>query len=107
MRRIPELLGVLMTKFVPTGYLSIREALNRLGRELFPAEWTGEEYKAPEGLISEDEWLNWAPARGGDAPGHGPMRKTLAAPAEEALHPTGDPCSPSYQAEYTASKRYR
>jgi hypothetical protein len=31
--------------FVPNGYLSIREALNRLGRELFPSEWTGEEYK--------------------------------------------------------------
>jgi hypothetical protein len=60
-----------MTKFVPKGYLSIREALNRLGSELFPAEWTGEEYKAPEGLISKDEWLNWDPARGGDAPGQG------------------------------------
>jgi len=42
-----------MTKSVPKGYLSIREALNRLGSELFPAEWTGEEYKAPEGLISK------------------------------------------------------
>ena len=25
-----------MPKFIPSGYLSIREALNRLGRELFP-----------------------------------------------------------------------
>jgi hypothetical protein len=32
--------------FVPNGYLSIQEALNRLGRELFPLEWTGEEHKA-------------------------------------------------------------
>jgi hypothetical protein len=96
-----------MTKFVPKGYLSIAEALNRLGRQLFPAEWTGEEYKAPEGLISEDEWLNWAPARGGDAPDHEAARKILAASAEEALHPTGDPCSPSYKADYIARKRYR
>jgi hypothetical protein len=43
--------------FVPNGYLSIQEALNRLGRELFPSEWTGEEHKARRELISEDEWL--------------------------------------------------
>jgi hypothetical protein len=39
------------------GYISIREALNRLGRELFPTEWTGEEHKARRGLISADQWL--------------------------------------------------
>ena len=43
--------------FVPNGYFPIREALNRLGRELFPSEWTGEEHKARRGLISEEEWL--------------------------------------------------
>jgi len=43
--------------FVQNGYLSIQEALNRLGRELFPLEWTGEEHKARRGLISEEEWL--------------------------------------------------
>jgi len=26
---------------------AIHEALNRLGRELFPSAWTGEEHKAP------------------------------------------------------------
>jgi hypothetical protein len=36
----------LTMSFVPNGYLSIQEALNRLGRELFPSEWTGEEHKA-------------------------------------------------------------
>ena len=46
-----------MTKFVPSGYLSIRDALDRLGRELFPSAWTGEEQKARRGLISEEEWL--------------------------------------------------
>ena len=46
-----------MTKSVPKGYLSIREALNRLGRELFPAEWTGEEYKARGDLITrQNTW---------------------------------------------------
>ena len=47
-----------MTEFVPGGYISIREALNRLGRELFPSDWTGEEHKAHSGLIGEDEWLH-------------------------------------------------
>jgi hypothetical protein len=46
-----------MTKFVPNGYISILEALNHLGRELFPSEWTGEEHTARTGLISADEWL--------------------------------------------------
>ena len=46
-----------MSKFVPSGYLSIREALNRLGRELFPLEWSGEEDKARRNLMSEEEWL--------------------------------------------------
>jgi hypothetical protein len=99
-----------MSKFVPKGYLSIREALNRLGRQLFPGEWIGDEYKARRDLISEDEWLktkDLAPARGGDASNLGPWRKTIPNPAGAAVHPTGDPCTPSYQAEYIASKRYQ
>ena len=46
-----------MTEIVPHGYISAREAVDRLGRELFSSEWTGEEYKARRGLISENEWL--------------------------------------------------
>ena len=63
-----------MTKFVPSGYLSIRDALDRLGRELFPSAWTGEEQKARRGLISEEEWLknkDLPPARGAGACGSG------------------------------------
>jgi hypothetical protein len=40
-----------MPEFVPSGYFSIHEALNRLGRELFPSAWTGEEHTARRGLI--------------------------------------------------------
>jgi hypothetical protein len=47
-----------------------------------------------------------APARGGGAPGSAPTPKTIAAPAATAPHRTGDPSSPSYQAEYRACKRY-
>jgi hypothetical protein len=60
-----------MTEFVPHGYISVHEAVNRLGRELFPEAWTGEEYEARSGLISEEEWLkkkDLASARGGGAP---------------------------------------
>jgi hypothetical protein len=87
-----------MTEFVPGGYISIREALNRLGRELFPSDWTGEEHKARSGLIGEDEWLrirDLPPARGGGAP--------ISGAAQEKR---GDPSDPAYQAEYRANKRY-
>jgi hypothetical protein len=87
-----------MTEFVPHGYISVHEAVNRLGRELFPEAWTGEEYEARSGLISEEEWLkkkDLAPARGGGAPGSAPLPKTIAAPVATALNSTGDPSSSS------------
>jgi hypothetical protein len=86
-----------MTEFVPGGYISIREALNRLGRELFPSDWTGEEHKARSGLIGEDEWLqirDLPPARGSGAPIRATRRKAR------------DPSDPAYQAEYRANQRY-
>jgi hypothetical protein len=94
--------------FVPNGYLSIREALNRLGRELFPAGWTGEEYKARRGLISEEEWLrikDLPPPRGGGAQDRGPMMRSTPA-AKPGLHSSGDPSDPSYQEEYRARQRH-
>ena len=87
----------------------VHEAVDRLGPELFPEEWTGKEHEARRGLISEEEWLkkkDLAPARGGGAPGSAPTPKTIAAPVATALHSTGDPSSSSYQAEYRARKRY-
>ena len=92
--------------FVPSGYLSIHEALNRLGRELFPSAWTGEEHKARRGLISEEEWSrikDLPPPRGGGAgmetPRSNPARK--AAP-----HSSLDPSDPLYQEEYRARQRH-
>jgi 4-carboxymuconolactone decarboxylase len=69
--------------------------VNRLGCELFPEAWTGEEHEARRGLISEEEWLkikDLAPARGGGggAPGSGPTPKTVATPVATAPHRTGD-----------------
>ena len=100
-----------MPKFVPSGYLSIDEALDRLGRELFPSEWTGAEHKARRGLISEDQWLrikDLPPARGGDAPGAGRARGGAFARPVTARMPSqaDDPSSPTYQAEYQAGERY-
>jgi hypothetical protein len=60
-----------VSEFVPSGYISMREALNRLGRELFPSEWTGEERRARRGLMSLEEWLkikDLPPARGASTP---------------------------------------
>ena len=67
-----------MPEFIPSGYLSIREALDRLGRDLFRVEWTGEEHKARRGLISEAEWMrikDLPPPRGSDAPGSSGRRR--------------------------------
>jgi hypothetical protein len=89
--------------------ISVHEAVNRLGPELFPEAWTGKEHEARRELISEDEWLkikDLAPARGGGAPGSAPVRTTIAASAATAPHRTGDPSSSSYQEEYRARKRY-
>jgi hypothetical protein len=100
-----------MNDATPTGYISIQGALNRLGRELFPSDWTGEEPMARRGLLSEDEWLkikDVPPARGSGAPGDGTMlRETMASPptAARAQVPS-DPSDPLYQAEYKASERY-
>src|SRR5260221_2711960 len=93
---------------IPRGYISIREALNRVGRELFGPDWTGEEHKARRGLISEDEWLkrkDSAQARGSGAPGSG--RETVPRPPVKATpHSTGNPSDPRYQEEYRAHERY-
>src|ERR1019366_6686702 len=99
-----------MTEFVPHGYISVHEAVNRLGRELFPEAWTGEEYEARSGLISEEEWLkitDLAPARGGGAPGSAPLRTPIAASAATAPHRTGDPSSSSYQVNSRANIDWR
>src|SRR5215831_19019511 len=98
-----------VSEFIPSGFLSTQEALNRLGRELFRLEWTGEEHKARQGLISADEWLrikDLPPARGGGAPGSGAMRPAYVPPAKPQPHSTGNPSDPSYQEEYRASERY-
>jgi hypothetical protein len=95
-----------MPEFVPSGYLSIHEALNRLGRELFPSAWTGEEHKARRGLISEEEWSrikDLPPARGGGAG----MEIRRSKPAMAAPHSSLDPSDPLYQEEYRAGQRHK
>ena len=92
--------------FVPSGYLSIHDALNHVGRDLFKSEWTDEENKARSGLISEDEWLRikeLPPARGGGAPRSG---RGVRPGSKPGPHWTGDPSDPSYQKEYQAMVRY-
>ena len=82
-----------MNRIIPKGYIPVRDALNRLGDELFPSEWTGEEHKARRGLISEDAWLrarDLAPARGSGAPGSGAMAgRAGAAPVMATPHRIG------------------
>jgi hypothetical protein len=109
-----------MTEFVPNGYISIHEALNHLGRELFPSEWTGEEHKARTDLISADEWLKMKDLPGTGASGGGMqsgrviITRKLDTPVTARVPPIDDPmvarptdpCDPVYQAEYRARKRH-
>jgi hypothetical protein len=100
-----------MSDFTPRGYISIHEALNRVGRRLFPSDWTGEEHKARRGLLSEDAWLmikDMPPARGSGATGSGStIRKALASrPVSTSVQLPKDPSDPLYQAEYRARERY-
>jgi hypothetical protein len=111
-----------MTEFVPSGYISIREALDHLGRELFPSEWTGEEHKARSGLINPDEWVKTKDlpgtgmSGGGMRPGGVIIERRLDTPVTARVPSTGDPrgrntqptdpCDPSYQAEYWAAERH-
>jgi hypothetical protein len=98
-----------MPEFVPNGYLSIRETLDRIGVGLFLSEWTRNEHEARRGLISADEWLrikDLPPMRGGGAPGSGATRRVNVLPAKPQPHSTGDPSDPSYREEYRARDRY-
>jgi hypothetical protein len=98
-----------VSAFVPDGYVTVHEALNLVGRELFPSAWTGEEHSARTGLLSEDEWSeikDLTPARGGDAAGHRPRMQTVRSNAAATPHRTGDPTDSSYQTEYQARKMY-
>jgi hypothetical protein len=109
-----------MTKFVPNGYISILEALNHLGRELFPSEWTGEEHTARTGLISADEWLKMkdlpCASGGGMQSGRVIITRKLDTPVTARVPPIHDsmvrnarptdPCDPLYEAEYRAAERH-
>ena len=92
-----------MSEFIPSGYISVDDALEHIGRETFPSEWTGQERRARTGLIGIDDL---APARGSGAPDGAPSRKSATRPNAKSPHSTGDPSSDSYQIEYRAGLRY-
>lgn len=97
-----------MTEFVPNGYVSMREALNRVGSELFPADWSGKEHEARRGLMSEDEWLrikDLTPPSGGGSRGSDDMERSAPPPPKLPPH-AKDPSHPAYQEEYRARRRH-
>ena len=91
-----------MPEFIPHGYFSVRDALDRLGRELFQSDWTGAEHKARRLLISVNELLQVA--RGLDVPVTMP-RSTKARATKPASHSSSDRSEPSHQEEIKARKR--
>ena len=75
-----------MPEFVPHGYVSVRDAADRLGCKLFLSGWTSEEYKARSGLISDKEWLkikDLAPVSDDGAPDSALLPTTIAAAAAD------------------------
>lgn len=88
-----------MGSLVPNGYITIADAEDRVGQELFPTEWTGDERTARTGLIGGEEWARTKDLLRptGSGAGRGPCEiKPLV---------TGDPADPAYQTEYQAGER--
>jgi hypothetical protein len=87
-----------MSDFVPSGYITVREALDCIGRELFTSEWTGQEHEARSDLITNEEWeqIPGVPILFG--PGAGGVWKPE--------RPHGDPRDQAFQAELKARKRF-
>jgi len=93
-----------MPEFIPHGYFSVRDALDRLGRELFQSEWTGAEHKARRLLISVNELLQMARRSGVPVTRRMP-RSTKARATKPASHSSSDRSEPSHQEEIKARKR--
>src|SRR5262249_37294575 len=91
-----------------------REALDRLGEKLFPAQWTGQEHTARIGLMSAEEAA--LPGTGSSGSGMRPGRIIFERPLNAPVAKVGwtapkrtapdDPFDPSYQAERKAAQRY-
>src|SRR5947207_15697789 len=78
-----------MSEFMSSGYISVDDALEHIGREKFASEWTGQERRARPGLIGIDEWLrikDLAPARGSGDPDGAPSRKSATRPNAKSPH---------------------
>ena len=91
-----------MPEFIPHGYFSVRDALDRLGRELFQSEWTGAEHKARRLLISVNELRQTARDLGVPVT---MLRSTKARATTPASHSSSDRSEPSYQEEIKARNR--
>jgi hypothetical protein len=89
----------------PAGFISVREAAERIGVRIFGSEWTGKEAAARQGLASLEEWeqaqVEIVPVRGSGAGGIPPLAQVTDP------WPHGDPTSPDYQEERSAAERWR
>lgn len=93
---------------IPSGCISIQDAINLIGREKFGAAWTEKEHAARAGLITIErhEYEKRTPARsgGGTLPGlHVTVSKASMVKVER--RPEDDPGSEIYQAERVARER--
>jgi hypothetical protein len=110
----PRSVGIPMTEFVPSGYITIREALDRLGVELSPTQWTGQERTARTGLMSAEEAAS--PGTGASGSGMRPGRIIVARPLNTPVSKVAwtakqktaldDPFDPSYREERRAAQRF-
>ncbi|WP_095203210.1 hypothetical protein [Mesorhizobium carmichaelinearum] len=99
--------------FAPSGFLTVLDALNELGRELFNEKWTGKENSARARLITAEQYeldkiTPGTGSRGSAAgfPGRGgPGRGFYIEPDPLKRYPFGDPHSDEYKAELAARER--
>lgn len=102
----------------PSGCITVKDAIERIGRQMFGAKWTNLEFEARSGLVTVEKWEHdWntpAPVNGGSGARQKHFPSVAVDPVkltEEEIfsdprrYPFGNPRSPDYQAERLARIR--
>lgn len=93
--------------FAPSGFITVEDAINIVGRDVFEEKWTGRESSARSGLITVEryEMEKAQPVMSGSGAG-GPRRAWQIEADPLKRYPYGDPHSDEYKAELEARERW-
>lgn len=94
-------------KIIPQGYVTARDAVDRVGRLLFGAGWTGKEGTARQGLVAAEEYALAQVTPGTMAAGSGAGGITFTPDPDPGKRwPYGDPTAEEYQQERASRERW-